>query len=405
VQAADTHSALNGLFDGLTGVPRVAVAVSGGSDSIALLNLVAEWSRTLRGPKDVFALTVDHGLRSGSDIEAQRVGQWCAALKVPHVTLPWQGEKPSTGIQARARKMRYDLLAQWCRTHAVPILMTGHTADDQAETVYMRQKRTSSLKSLAGIWAENEWMGVRLLRPLLSTRRDALRAYLRGLGKDWLDDPSNDNPRFERVRVRQALEDEPIEGLQAIAQSAQDAVVEQQQLAKLWLSHNANTDVYGVVRLIRKALHAERTLLRHMLMSKVIEAAGSGTRPEAAGVEQVSAWLQQGASGRRSLSGAIVNARHAVIEVMREPGRIRDRWDRVADNGRAVFDGRFDVSAPAGSLVGPMGQPALLKRFKDVPALAFSALPAVKLPDGEVVSAVKSTRNDISATLCERFSL
>ena len=402
---AEPLNALNGLFDGLTGLPRVAVAVSGGSDSMALLHLVAQWSRTSRGPKQLFALTVDHGLRSGSDEEAEQVGRWCAALQVPHETLPWRGEKPDTGIQAKARKMRYDLLAQWCRKKAVPILMTGHTADDQAETVFMRQQRTDSLKSLAGIWPENEWLGVRLLRPLLSTRREALRIYLQDLGGAWLDDPSNDNPKFERVRVRHALAGAPIDQLNAVASTSQQVVREQQALAKAWMSVHLQVDAYGVVRLPRKQLQTEAEDLRHDILSHSIQVAGSGTPPDAAGLQAVAAWLQNGTAGRRSLNGSIINARQSMIEIMREPARIPDRWVSVPDNGRVVFDGRFEVLAPPGSFVGPVGQPALLKRFKEVPALAFSALPAVKLADGKVVSAVKSMHIEVSATLCERFSL
>lgn len=405
MRAADTQNALNGLFDGLTGLPRVAVAVSGGSDSMALLHLVAQWSRTIGGPKNVFALTVDHGLRGGSDAEAEQVGKWCAALRVPHATLPWTGEKPDTGIQAKARQVRYDLLAQWCRKQAVPVLMTGHTADDQAETVYMRQQRTDSIKSLAGIWPENEWLGVRLLRPLLSLRREVLRGYLRDLGATWLEDPSNDNINFERVRVRQVLAGSSIESLSALAESSQQLVREQQQLAKTWVTLHLQVDAYGVVRLARNALRSEPKALREQVLSLAVQAAGNGTPPDAGGLESIALWLQQGSQGRRSLNGAIVSARQHVIEVMREPARIRDRWVAVPDDGRLVFDGRFDVSAPPGSLVGPVGQPAVLKRLKDVPALAFSALPAVKLADGTVVSAVKSGRMEVSATLCERFSL
>jgi hypothetical protein len=176
-------------------------------------------------------------------------------------------------------------------------------------------------------------------------------------------------------------------------------------LSKTWMTLHMLTDAYGVVRLTRKALQSEQEGLRTSVLSEAIQVAGNGTPPESAGVESIAAWLQHNATGRRSLNGAIVNARQHVIEVMREPGRIRDRWVVVPDNGSIVFDGRFDVFAPPGSFVGPIGQPAMLKRFKDVPALAFSALPAVKLADGEVVSAVKSSRIDVSATLCERFSL
>jgi tRNA(Ile)-lysidine synthase len=403
VQAAEALNTLTGIFDGLTGVPRLAVAVSGGSDSMALLHLVAQWSLQQNGPSHVFALTVDHGLRSGSDFEAMHVARWCAALQVPHVSLSWLGEKPTSGIQAKARQARYDLLARWCRENAVPVLMTGHTADDQAETVYMRQRRTSSVKSLAGIWPENQWLNVRVLRPLLAMRRETLRLYLQSLGAEWLDDPSNDNPKFERVRVRQALVGVSIENLNAVATASQQAVQDMRVLMKAWKANFWTVDDYGVVRLKRQALQFESMALQNSILGQAIQIAGDGGAPDAAGLDALAAWVQQGALGRRSLNGAIVNGRQNVVEVMREPGRLRDRWVTVPESGEIVFDGRFHITAPAGSSVGPIGFPAQLKRFKDVPALAFSALPAVKLPDGEVVCAVKCPRDEVSAVLCERF--
>ncbi len=402
--AANVSTPLNGIFDGLTGLPRVAVAVSGGSDSMALLCLVHAWSK-FGGPRDVFALTVEHGLRDGSADEAQQVARWCEALGISHVVLPWMGAKPATGIQAKARQARYDLLAQWCRQQNVPVLMTGHTADDQAETVFMRQQRTDTAKSLAGIWPENEWLGVRVLRPLLALRRNDLREYLKSAGQPWLDDPSNVNPRFERVRVRSELKDRDVAALQNIASISQLSVSETALRAVAWLRDHMAVDDYAVVRLNRSSLQDEAHAVRHDILARVMAAAGDGELPERAGVEAVAEWLLAGRENRRSVNGAIVSARRHVVEVMREPGRIRDRWQVVPASGKFVFDGRFVVEAPSGSSVGPMGQPALLKRTKDVPALAFSALPAVKLSDGTVISAVKSGRSDVSATLCERFRL
>jgi tRNA(Ile)-lysidine synthase len=403
VQAAEALNTLTGIFDGLTSVPRLAVAVSGGSDSMALLHLVEQWCQKPDGPKYVFALTIDHGLRCGSDLEARQVARWCADLKVPHVTLAWLGEKPTSGIQAKARQVRYDLMARWCRENAVPVLMTGHTADDQAETVYMRQQRTNSVKSLAGIWPENQWLNVRVLRPLLVTRRETLRLYLQNRGAQWLEDPSNDNPKFERVRVREALVGVSIEQLNAVATASQQAVQNMQALIKAWKANFWSVDDYGVVRLKREALQFESLALQNSILGQATQIAGDGGAPDAAGLEAIANWLHQGSTGRRSLNGAIINGRQNVVEVMREPGRLRDRWVTVPESGEIVFDGRFHITAPAGSSVGPIGFPAQLKRFKDVPALAFSALPAVKLPDGDVVSAVKCPRSEVSAVLCERF--
>jgi tRNA(Ile)-lysidine synthase len=403
VLAADSSHALNGIFDGLTGFSRVAVAVSGGSDSMALLRMVAQWREQATGPRDIFALTVDHDLRAGSADEAQQVSQWCAALGVPHHILQWRGEKPLSGIQAKARVMRYDAMSDWCREARVPVLMTGHTADDQAETVLMRRQRTSSDRSLAAIWPENEWRGVKLLRPLLAERRESLRDYLRELGQNWLEDPSNVNTAFERVRVRNAMVEQDVDALHSLAAAAQQRVKLADIELQAWLKDHMTVDDYAVVRLPRLQLQGLTLERRIDVLSWALAAAGDGQSPERASVASIATWLAEGRESRRSASGAIVSARRHVVEVMREPGRIRARFVDVPEDGNVSFDGRFDVKAPQGAQVGSMGIPPLLKRPKDVPALAFSALPVVKTLDGLYYLAVKSGRRDISAMLCERF--
>jgi tRNA(Ile)-lysidine synthase len=403
VLAADLTSGLDGIFRGYMGLTRVAVAVSGGSDSMALLRLVADWRGKQSAPREVVALTVDHGLRVESKSEALQVTRWCAPLGVPHHVLNWQGEKPETGVQAKARVARYDLMTDWCRENDFPALMTAHTADDQAETVTMRQERTDSDRSLAGIWPENEWRGVKLIRPLLDERRESLRSYLRGLRQEWLDDPSNENEVFERVRVRKAMDERDVGGLAAVALDAQARVLVQDGLVKAWLGLHLQVDEFAVVRLPRGSFLRENPDVQTDILSWVIAAAGGGDRPERSAVAAVRDWIIQGHESRRSVGGAIVSARRMAIEVMREPGRLRDRPVAVPESGRVLFDGRFEVTAPAGAQVSPVGLKPLLRRPRQVPALAFSALPMVRFADGTAVCAVQSGRGDISATVCERF--
>jgi hypothetical protein len=136
-----------------------------------------------------------------------------------------------------------------------------------------------------------------------------------------------------------------------------------------------------------------------------LRVAGAGEAPERSTIDALVQWLATGRESRRTAHGAIVSARRHVIEIMREPGRIRERFAAVGESGQRLFDGRFLVVAPADAQVGPMGPKPALKRPKDVPNLAFEGLPLVKLAGGELVSAVRSTIPGISATLCERFSL
>ena len=183
--------------------PRLAIAVSGGRDSMALGLLADGWARRLGG--QVTALTVDHGLRPESAVEARRVGGWLRERGIDHRLLTWRGAKPVTGIQAAARRARYELLTAWCREGGVFHLVLAHHQDDQAETYLLRLAGGSGEDGLACMAAVVETPDVRLLRPLLGVPRARLTATLKALGQPWLDDPSNRDPAFARVRVRADL--------------------------------------------------------------------------------------------------------------------------------------------------------------------------------------------------------
>jgi len=188
--------------DAFLSEPVIVVAVSGGSDSTALLFRTKEKvSPTTR----LVAVTVDHALRPESADEAAGVAALCARHGIEHRIVRWQGDKPATGIQAAARLARYALLADAATDLGGRLVLTGHTADDQAETISMRMQRSEGL-GLAGIapatlYQRTVWFA----RPQLHERRAALRAWLHDRGIGWIDDPSNENETFERVRVRREL--------------------------------------------------------------------------------------------------------------------------------------------------------------------------------------------------------
>ena len=195
----------------LSGHTRVAAAVSGGSDSTGLLVLLHEFLNKTQISSQLTAVTVDHGLRAESALEAEKVKALCARLGIQHVVKRWQGGKPASGIQSAAREARYDLIAQAAREAGASLVLTGHTEDDQLETVFMRSLRGEG-PGLAGMapatlsfndhdFGPPLWFA----RPLLKARRLDLRGALMKRGVKWIDDPSNDNPDFERVAVRQKL--------------------------------------------------------------------------------------------------------------------------------------------------------------------------------------------------------
>jgi tRNA(Ile)-lysidine synthase len=183
--------------------PHLAVAVSGGADSMALCLLARAWA-VRRGGR-VTALTVDHALRPESAEEACRVAAWLRPLGIAHVALRRRGPAPASRLQERARDVRYALMSEWCREAGVFHLLLGHHRGDQAETVLMRLMRGSGSAGLAGMAPIVEMPWGRLLRPLLDVAPADLRQFLVARGQRWIEDPSNRDPRFERGRLRRLL--------------------------------------------------------------------------------------------------------------------------------------------------------------------------------------------------------
>ncbi len=182
--------------------PAIAVAVSGGGDSMALAALASAWADWHRG--SVHAFIVDHGLRPESAEEAATVAGRCRALGLKSDILVWTGDKPTSGIQMAARLARYRLLTEACRDAGILHLLVAHHADDQGETVAMRIQRDSNSPGLAGMSALLEWPDLRLLRPLLGIPKSRLLATAKARGLCWVEDPSNLDPAFARGRLRRS---------------------------------------------------------------------------------------------------------------------------------------------------------------------------------------------------------
>lgn len=220
------------LFADLAAAPALLLAVSGGPDSTALLLLAARWRATLAQGPSLLAATVDHQLRAESAAEARAVGVLAERLAIPHRILRWTGAKPRTGLQEAARGARYRLLAAAARSSGAAHILTGHTGDDQAETVLLRMARGSALTGLGAMaraapleaWTQHhraEHAPVRrrqpllIVRPLLDLPKARLLATLAAAGLAVADDPSNRDPRFTRARLRQLMPMLAEEGLTA----------------------------------------------------------------------------------------------------------------------------------------------------------------------------------------------
>jgi tRNA(Ile)-lysidine synthase len=340
------------------GAATWVLAVSGGADSIAMMHLAADWLR--RHPRSGVALvvaTVDHGLRPESAAEASAVSIAAAALGLPHVTLPWTGEKPRTGIQAAARTARYNLLAAYAASQLLQpaCILTAHTADDQAETLLMRLARGSGVDGLAAMRPERVLPGsnIKHMRPLLDVPKARLIATLRARGISWIEDPSNDNDQFERVRIRRLLPllaeaglDVNAMGLSARRLDRASAALDE-LTGRLW-SESVDTHRGAFVSIDRKPFGASPPELRVRLLIRAIAAMGQrGVAPPLAQIEEVVVVLNEANLPARTLHGAMVQATADKISVFREPGRVGLPSVDLVPGQSATWDGRFRVELAA----------------------------------------------------------
>ena len=364
----------------------MALAVSGGSDSTALMRLARDWAQTHHPGLTLSVLTVDHGLRPVSAGEARLVGEWAASLGLPHHVLNWEGEKPSSGLQAKAREARYGLMAAWCRDHGASLLLTGHTLDDQAETVLMRLGRSLSPDSLAGIPRFGNWDGLGLFRPLLGARRAALRDYLLALGQGWVEDESNADRHFERVRARQELADLQNSGvtperLAALAEAGARTTALLDRLSGRWLSSWLKEEEAGYCQVPAEPFLGLPLPLQQRILARIVSHYGGGqSTPEAEELRRLALWVSEGPV-RCTLGGALMGRRKRGFYVCREAGRISPEPLIVPDSGKALWDGRFLITAAPGAAVRPPDGDSL-PLGEGVPVFARRAYPLVEQPAG-----------------------
>jgi tRNA(Ile)-lysidine synthase len=389
---------LDALFAPLADYPVVIAAVSGGADSVGMMHLIARWQqRRVPSPKVTIA-TVDHGLRAASRAEAEWVVARAQELGFEAALLTWSGEKPTSGIQDAARAARYALLADLARRVAPEgrvAIVTAHTEDDQAETLLMRLARGSGVDGLAGMAPARPLGGdkrVMLLRPLLSVAGDRLRATLRSLNADWIEDPSNDATRFERVQVRKARDVLAHLGIDnekialsarrlARAKAAIDAGVNK-------LKGDADLDLHAgaFASFDRDVWLGAAEELRIRMLGGLIASFGGRSEPlRLSRLEALVTRMQREGFDGATLAGAMVSQHGGIVRVQREPGRVPLPSLVLAPGASATWDGRFLVAAsgkaPGPVEVRPLGgdaYAALRRQLDSVPGLPANA--AATLP-------------------------
>jgi tRNA(Ile)-lysidine synthase len=337
--------AVHAFLSSLKRPSRLLVAISGGSDSTGLLLALKQALDAGGLPHSLCAVTIDHGLRPASADEALAVQALCQDLTIPHQILRWTGEKPQSGLSAAARSARYRLLAGAAHTFGADALVTGHTLDDQVETIAMRAERSSegalglSGMAAATLYERRLW----ILRPLLQTTRAAIRAFLDSAGHGWIDDPSNEDRRSERVRIRERrLEPD----LAAIVHAGEQRRSLSAQAA-IWLADHAEQVGEQVIRIHLDATASEPTTeIRHALGALSSIQGGRPHRPATASLDRLTARLADGSDFALTLSGCVIVRRKSKMFLTRERRGLLP-LPLPAGESR-IWDGRYEITNNSG---------------------------------------------------------
>jgi len=352
----------------------ILVALSGGGDSVALLHLLTNRIGAAR----LRAAVVDHALRDGSAQDARRALSFAEAVGVTGdiLTLAWP-DGPKRAQQA-TREARYGALCEAARSLGSQVIAVAHSADDQAETILMRAASGSTWRGLAGmapfapapVWPEGR--GMRIARPLLGARRAALRACLAGRGAEWIEDPANADPKFERVRVRARLAELESEGfdpprLNALAQQLRERVAHVDAAAAVLIDRAvAFEDDRALIDL--RSWTGSGEVCRRALSAVITSASGSAREPPPDAIERLEAQLidTRGAT----LGGALLTRDGAQIVVSRDRGALTGRADGAPPLAplalpaarEVVWDGRVALTAgePGWSVNVENGAPILV---------------------------------------------
>lgn len=359
---------------------RLAVAVSGGSDSLGLLVVLNDWQ--LAGGPALHAVTVDHRLRPEAAQEAAKVAADCKRLGVPHDILTWTGWDGRGNLPDQARRARYGLMAGWARGQGIASIAIAHTADDQAETFLMRLARGAGVDGLSAMSERFESDGVTLCRPALSVFRHELRAVLEDRGISWVDDPSNEDLRYERVKARAALQEMAPLGITA---ASLVTVARQMSDVRKTLYLYALEAAQRLVRVHSGDLVFDRSgfdglpreTARRLLQTSLKWISGAEYAPRGRALDDL---LEAIAEGRdMTLQGCLVTLRKNDLRITREWKAVASERCKVTD----VWDGRWRLEGPdiAGAELRALGKDGLVH----CPAHRETGLPAASLVAGPSV--------------------
>jgi tRNA(Ile)-lysidine synthase len=393
---------LERLFAPVAQEPAVALAVSGGADSLALMLLGRRWTDGLAQPPRLQVYSLDHGLRPEAADEVAMVLRVAADLGMSATGLRWTGDKPHTGVQEAARVARYRLIGQAMASDGIGVLLTGHHQQDQAETVLMRMAHGSGIEGLKGMSPLADVEGVRVFRPLLRVDPLMLRQIVEDAGLTPALDPSNQDTHYERVRWRQAMPALSELGLDAAAFSVfaermaeADAAIA--QIADGCFAELVRLDGFGAARIELAPFIGLSPAISTRLLSRLLNIVGGRQKPRALGqVERLRQSICEGTLPKSTtVLGCVVRFKDGAIAIAREPGRTAPPDAILVPHGELVWDERFLIinGSDHADLTASVADYLPRHRLEDflgfkvtTPAEAIRTAPIVRDRDGGVLS-------------------
>jgi tRNA(Ile)-lysidine synthase len=393
---------LDQLFSPVRHEPAIALAVSGGADSLALMLLAKQWADRLTPAPRLQVYSLDHDLRPEAAGEVAMVLANADALGVPATGLRWEGTKPSAGLQEAARLARYGLIGEAMAKDGISILLTAHHRQDQAETVLMRMAHGSGIEGLKGMAALAEVEGVRVFRPLLDIDPAALKSVVEQAGLTPAEDPSNSDLHYERVRWRQIMPALAQLGLDAAALStfaermgeADQAIG---QMAEQCFAELVRLDGFGSARIELLPFNALSPAVSTRLLNRVLNIVGGRQKPRALGqVERLREAICSGTLPKSiTVLGCVVRIKDDAIAIAREPGRSAPPDAILLPRSQIVWDERFLIinGSDYADLTASVADYLPRHRLEDflgfkvtAPAEAIRTAPIVRDKNGGVLS-------------------
>ncbi|NUX01053.1 tRNA lysidine(34) synthetase TilS [Wolbachia endosymbiont of Madathamugadia hiepei] len=330
---------------------KVAVAVSGGIDSIALLHLMINWTKKGQCPLPI-ALTVNHALRQESQEEAEFVVSYAKELGVEEsFILKWEKQNIKGNVQSQARKARYKLLTKWCKSNDVKHLLIAHHKDDQAETFLLRLERGSGIDGLSSMDCKSFFNGIYVLRPLLNFSRSEIEKYANFHRLRWVEDRSNQDLKYRRTLYRNLLkvsdnQETLIGRICLTALHMKRAAKALMHYTRLAFNDCVNVHDLGYIEIKLSEFHKlpEEIALRLLLYSIMVISSKHYKLRYNNLIATFNQILQKDNDLHCTLSECKIRKYKESILVIREPSKIQEVSVSLPLNGPVEWDNRFSCT-------------------------------------------------------------